>query len=397
LPLKTMKKPLLSAIVLLLSPAWLLAVYAPVPEQEQGKAFVVRLGASIGHDSNIFGSPFNEVDSAVYSFTPSVSFNGSVTDQTFVSLGYELKLDYFVDRPGDKTLDSHTVSARVAHQFSPDTTVDVSNTYLVARNPESLLAGVPLNTDQSFKNNQFNLRYATKVGQKTGTVVKYRNIAFAYDNAALAADLDRVENLAGLELSFALLPKTKLVGEYRYLDVAYDVGGAGKDKESHYFMVGADHSPGQELTLSGRLGLENRSRTRESDTTAPYVELSARYNYNKGCYLSAGYSYNLEEASDTVRFTDTQVSRLFLNLEHQLSALVVASGSFTYEPARLQGRRGVTGDISEDTTRVGLGLNWLPNKNWLVGASLDVDRIASDDPNRDQDRTRFGVNARYSF
>jgi len=392
-----MNLSLRSALVLLVMPTWLLAVYAPVPEQDQGKAFSVRLGASIGHDSNIFGSPTNEVDSAVYSFTPSVSFNGSVTDQTFVSLGYDLKLDHFVDRPGDKTLDSHTLSARLAHQFSGDTTIDISDTYLIAKNPESLLAGVPLNTNQSFKNNQLNVRYATKAGQKTTTVVKYRNVAFAYDNAALAASLDRVENLAGLELVYAFLPKTKLVGEYRYLDVAYDVGGAGKDKESHYFMVGADHETSAEMTLAGRLGLENRSRSRESDSTAPYVELSARYKYNQGCYLAAGYSYTLEESSDTVRFTDTQVSRLFLNLEHQLSALVVASGSFTYEPSQLQGRRGVAADIKENTTRVGLGLNWLPNKNWLVGASLDVDRIASDDPNRDQDRTRFGVNARYSF
>jgi long-subunit fatty acid transport protein len=54
-------------------------------------------------------------------------------------------------------------------------------------------------------------------------------------------------------------------------------------------------------------------------------------------------------------------------------------------------------DIDEDTTRFGLGLNWLPNKNWMVGASLDVDRVSSGDRNREQDRTRFGVNARYSF
>lgn len=392
-----MKTQFRLALLSLVLPACLLAVYAPVPEQDQGKAFSVRLGASIGHDSNIFGSPTNKVDSAVYAFTPSISFNGSVTDQTFLSLGYDLKLEHFVDRPGDKTLDSHTLSGRLAHQFSPDSVVDVSNTYLIARNPESLLAGVPLNTDQSFKSNQFNLRYGSKIGQKTGTVVKYRNITFDYDSAALGANLDRVENLAGLELSYAFLPKTKFVGEYRYLDVAYDTGGAGKDKRSHYFMVGADHSPGSELMLSGRVGLEQRSRSRESDSTAPYAELSARYNYTRGSYLAAGYSYTLEESSDTVRFTDSQVSRLFLNVQHQLTALIVASGSFTYEPAQLQGRRGVATDIDEDTTRVGLGLNWLPNKNWLVGASLDVDRIASDDPNRDQERTRFGVNARYSF
>ncbi|HYC72485.1 MAG TPA: hypothetical protein VEB66_14850 [Opitutaceae bacterium] len=392
-----MKTLLRQALSLAALPSLALAVYAPIPEQDQGKALTVRLGASVSHDSNIFGSPTNEIDSMVYSFTPSIAFNGSVTDQTFVSAGYDLRLDNFSDRPGDKTVDSHTFSGRVAHQFAPTTTVDVSDTYQIARNPESLLAGVPINTDQSFKSNQFNIRYSAALGQKTTTVVKYRNLMFDYDNPNLGASLDRVENLAGAEVSFAYLPETKLVGEYRYLDVAYDVGGAGKDKQSHYFMAGADYSPNQQVTVTGRLGLENRSREAESDTTAPYAELSLRYAYTEGSYVAAGYSYALEESSDTNRFTDTQVSRLFLNFEHKLTALVIATGSFTYEPAQLQGRRGIAADIDEDSSRVGLGLNWLPNKNWLVGASVDFDRVSSDDINREQDRTRVGVNARYSF
>lgn len=390
-------KTLLRPGLFLFLPSLALAVYAPVPEQDQGKALVVRLGAYIGHDSNIFGSPNTEIDSMVYSFTPSISFNGSVTDQTFVSAGYELRLDHFTDRPGDKTIDSHTFSGRVAHQLSQTSTIDVSDTYLIAKNPQSLLAGVPVNTDQSFKSNQFNLRYTTALGQKTGSVFKYRNVMFDYDDANLGANLDRVENLAGFELSFALLPETKLVGEYRYLDVAYDTGGRGKDKDSHYFMAGADYSASPQLTVTGRLGFENRSRRSQSDTTAPYAEFSLRYAYTEGSYLAAGYSYLLEEASDPARFTDTQVNRLFLNFEHKLTALIVASGSFTYEPAQLQGRRGVTADIDEDTTRAGLGVNWLPNKNWLVGATLALDRVSSDDSSRRQDRTRFGVNARYSF
>lgn len=392
-----MKTLLRSGLFLVGLPSFALAVYAPIPEQDQGKALTVRLGAAVGHDSNIFGSPTDEIDSIVYSFTPSIAFNGSVTDQTFVSAGYDLALDYFTDRPGDRTLDSHTFSGRVAHQFAPSTTVDVSDNYQIAKNPQSLLAGVPLNTDQSFKSNQFNLRFSTALGQKSTAVVKYRNVMFDYDNPALGANLDRVENLAGAELSFAILPEAKLVGEYRYLDVAYDFGGAGKDKEAHYFMAGADYSPSQQVTVTGRIGVENRSRQLESDTTAPYAELSLRYAYTEGSYLAAGYSYALEEASDTTRFTDTQVSRVFVNFEHKLTALIVASGSLTYEPAQLQGRRGVAADIDEDTTRVGFGLNWLPSKNWMVSANLDLDRVSSDDINREQDRTRFGVNARYSF
>lgn len=379
------------------SPTLLLAVYAPIPEQEQGKALSFKLGASIGHDSNIFGSATNEIDSVVYTVTPSISFNASVTDQTFVSLGYDLAIDHFVDRPSDKTLSSHTLSARLAHQFSKDSNIDLSETYSIVKNPQSLLAGVPLNTDQSFKSNQFNARLTTVMGQKVNTVVKYRNSDMAFDSGSLARMLDRNENLAGIEIAFAVLPETKIVGEYRYQDIAYATGGSGKDKQSNYLMIGADRTVGKELTMSGRLGLEDRSRESQADTTAPYAELSLRYAYAEGSYLSTGYSYLFEEPSDTTRFTDTQVNRFFANLEHRMSAFLVASGSLTLEPAQLQGRRGVTADVDETTTRFGLGLSWLPNKNWLIGATLDVDRVSSDDSSRDQERTRYGVNARLSF
>jgi len=42
-------------------PAIALAIYAPIPEQEQGKALTYRLGASAYHDSNIFGAATGEI------------------------------------------------------------------------------------------------------------------------------------------------------------------------------------------------------------------------------------------------------------------------------------------------------------------------------------------------
>jgi hypothetical protein len=110
-----------------------------------------------------------------------------------------------------------------------------------------------------------------------------------------------------------------------------------------------------------------------------------------------GYTYTFDEPSDVVRFTDTQVNRFFVNVQHRLSGTITASGSVTYEPSRLQGRGGVQVDIDETTTRVGLGLSWLPTKNWAVTSTYDHDKVNSDDPSRGQNRDRFGVAARLTF
>src|SRR5262249_7101738 len=144
------------------------AAYAPVPEQEQGKDLTFSVRTSISHDSNLFGGPRNEVSTAVFTVAPSVIYNRSLTDQTFFSGSYGLTLDHFEDRPGDKTLDSHAATLRLAHAFTKTTTLDVNDFFTVARNPEALLPGVAatlpgsvLNPDQSFTRNQLDARLDT--------------------------------------------------------------------------------------------------------------------------------------------------------------------------------------------------------------------------------------------
>ena len=95
-------------------------------------------------------------------------------------------------------------------------------------------------------------------------------------------------------------------------------------------------------------------------------------------------------------YDDTKVNRFFCNVQHALSPLVVASGSVTYEPSVLQGRRGLP-NVDETTTRFGLALSYLPGKNWRFTASYDYDNVDSDDPARGQNRERVGVNGSYAF
>jgi hypothetical protein len=372
------------------------AVYAPIPEQEQGKALSFRLGASIYHDSNIFGSANGAIGSMIYNVSPAILFNSSVTDQTFLSASYELSLDHFADRPGSKDLASHNLQGRVAHSFSASTNLDLTENYQISHNPQSLLNGVPLNVDQSLDRNEFDARFSTNAGEKVGVILKYRNEIFDYTDPTLGDSLNRMEQLAGLELSDAFLPETKIVAEFRYQDIAYDHGGSTKDKQSNFFMAGVDYSPGEKTTLSSRVGFENRTRSGESSTTVPHAELSARYAYAEASFLAAGYTYSIQEPSDTTRFTDSKVNSFFVNLQQQLSPLITASGSLTYEPAQLLGRPTFA-SINEKTTRFGLALSWLPTKNLTVSATYDLDHIDSDDPSRSQERTRVGVSARLMF
>lgn len=375
-------------------PLW--AVYAPIPEQEQGKDLVMSVKGGLSYDSNIFGAATNERDSVIWTVAPRLAYNTSLTAQTFFSAGYGLTLDHFDKRPGDKLLDSHEASVRLAHAFSKATTIDLNNLFLVSRNPESLLPGQTLNTNQSFTRNQFDGRFVTPLTAKVGMTAKLRAVLFDYHDAQLGRSLDRTETLYGVSADYAILPEVKGVAEFRHQDVFYRKIGESKNKRSNYLMGGIDYDIARKVSLSGRLGAEWRERKGEGDTTAPYAEISTKYSYTEKSFFAAGYAYTIEETSDPERFTDTKVHRLFANVQHSLTALIVASGSLTYEPSTLQGRRGTT-DVSEKNLRGGAAISYLPTKNWTLTAGYDYDRVRSDDASRKLERQRIALSALFTF
>ena len=375
-------------------PAW--AVYAPIPEPEQGKELTISLLASVYHDSNIFGAPSGAISSMVFEAAPKIDFNASLTAQTFAAASYRAAIDHYENRPGDKTLVSHDLSARLAHAFSPVTTLDLSENYVINQNPQSLLSGVTVNTDQSYKSNELGGKYETALAPRVGTAVKFNTLTYRYDNASLAASIDHTENLYGLALFYDLIPEVMAVAEYRHQDILYSTLGDFKDKHTDFLIGGVDYAVAKTLRTRLLIGHQWRDREGGESTQAPYAELSMKYNYAEHSFISAGYVYTYEETTNQALYNDTLVNRIFFNVQHALTPLLVASTAVTYEPSELQSRGGKP-DVAETTTRIGLALTYSPTKNWQATASFDYDNVDSDDPSRGQNRERVGVSATYSF
>ena len=375
------------------------AVYAPIPELEQGKALTVYLEAGAYYDTNIFGGSASEISSYVYELNPSVVFNASLDAKTFVSASYRLSLDYIPDRPGRKDLDSHEVTARVAHTFTPLMELDLSDTYQISKNPQSLLPGLAtvVNTDQSYRRNQFDARYAAGLTKRTGLTFKGRGTRYDYENADLGRSLNHDEYLAGLAASHAVLPELQTVLEYRHLIISYDSAGDTKDKRSDFVLIGADRVMNAKLALSSRLGVERRRRSGGGNDTLPYAELGLKFDYSQGSYVSVGYGYSVEETSNIELYSDMSVNRFFVNLQQLIVPKIVATGSITWEPSRLHGRLGVRSDLNETNTKLGFALIYRPGKVWSVSATFDYDRINSGDSARQLKRARTGLSAKYVF
>ena len=390
---------IISLACLMIVPVRLGAVYAPIPEQEQGKALTVYLATGAFYDTNIFGGSVNEVSSYVYELNPSVVFNASIDAKTLVAASYRLSLDYMPDRPGKKELDSHEFTGRVAHTFTPLMSLDLSDTYQLAKNPESLLPGVAtvVNTDQSYRRNLFDSRFAAGLTKRTGLVFKGRSTRYDYENSNLGLSLNHNEYLAGLAAEHAVLPDLKTVLEYRHLIINYDTAGDTKDKRSDFLLIGADHAVSERFGLTGRLGMERRRRAGGTSDTLPYAELGLKLDYGKSSYVAFGYSYSVEETSNIELYSDMSVNRYFVNVQQAIVTQVTATASLNWEPSRLHGRSGIHADLDETNTQLGLALIYRPGKVWSVSAVFDYDRINSDDSSRKLKRARTGLSAKYVF
>src|SRR5271165_2234276 len=372
------------------------AIYAPIPDQEKGKGLTISLEGGITYNSNIFGSSTGAIGSTVFEVSPKIAFNSSLSEQTFFSASFQPRLDYFENRPGSKTLYSQDVGARIAHAFSKTSVLDLVDAYSYDQNPQALLSGAPVNSDQSLQSNEFDGKFTFSPVERLDLAIKTRVMYYDYLDQVLGDELNRFENLYGLEFDYSLLPNLKAAGEYRHLDVDYRNNPSSNDKHSDFLMAGFDYKPGPKMTASLRVGGEYTRRDGLPEETTPFVEFAAKYDYARGSFISAGYTFDLEETSNPLLFSDERTNRMFVNVQHSITAVIVASASLQYAPATLLGRPGQA-NVTEDSTQAGLALNYLPTKNWIVTASYDYNFVDSGISSRGMNRSLIGVRATVTF
>lgn len=372
------------------------AVYAPIPEEEKGKGLTISLEAGVTYNNNIFGSATGAIRSAVFEVSPKFAVNTSLTEQTFFSAYFQPRLDYFENRPGSKALYSQDIDARLAHSFSPTSAIDLTDQYAYDQNPEALLSGVPVNTDQTLQSNQFDGKFTFSPAERLGLILKTRVMYYDYIDPVLGDLLNRFENLYGMEFDYSLLPELRLAGEYRHLDVDYRNDPADNDKHSDFLMAGFDYKVGPKLTASVRLGAEYTRRDGLSDETTPYAQIAAKYDYARGSFVSLGYIYDLEETSNPILFSDERTHRIFASIQHAITPDIFASASLEYDPATLIGRPGQM-NVGEDTTHAGLALTYQPGRNRRISAFYDYDFVDSGISSRGMNRSQIGVRATVIF
>lgn len=397
--MKIISRILITAMITSLAASSARAVYAPIPDVEKGRLLTLYLEAGTYYDTNIFGSPADNVESQVFQLQPTAVFNMSASNTTFLTGSYKLSLDYFDNRPGDKMLDSHSLFVRAAHMFSPRFEGEFSDAFQIQKNPATLMPGVAAASipDQSYTYNQFDGKVRYNIDPRNGLKGKLRVSNFWYDNSVLADALDHDEWLIGLEWVRLARKELQACAEVRFRAVRYATEGNLKDKDSYFLLAGADYVVGRGLAFSGRLGGEALQRKDGGDDLLPYVELGVKQDWRDRGFISGGYTVSVQESSNIHAYTDMYVHRFFVNAQRLLAKNITLAGAFDWQPGRLNGREHVAADINEDAIKAGVSLTFSTSRHWSFSFTCDYDKVNSEDPNRELERTRLGISGRWVF
>ncbi|HEV8542677.1 MAG TPA: outer membrane beta-barrel protein [Verrucomicrobiae bacterium] len=359
-------------------------------------------------------------DSFGFEVSPSASVN-IIRDQTAFGLNYVYSYRYYQDRehlglPADDQ--SHQVNAKLSHAFTPRYKLDLSDSFVYAQEPTLIAGDLPilssyLRSDSSAYRNHAQGSFSAGITEETTIVLGYSNQWYDYDQEgpnSFSANLDRVENLASINLRQVVLPKTVLVAGYQYERINYTapssvspivIPPAGatpgfgfasdeRDNYSHYFYLGVDQGFTPTLNGSLRAGAQytdydNMSTLQmvnpglSSSQWSPYVDANLTWLYLPGSYAQIGVRH--QRAPTDVAFVgtspnlDAESTSVYGSVNHRFFGGFVASLIAQYQHSTYNDGGS---DTADDYFLVGINVTYELNKFVALEAGYNFDHLESD-------------------
>ncbi|MDB6019651.1 MAG: hypothetical protein JWR19_4140 [Pedosphaera sp.] len=367
----------------------------------------------------------NRVDSFGFEVRPSAALDLAL-DQTTLKLSYTYSMKYYDDRPSNKADHSHDFEALVNHNFSPRYSLDASESFVIAQEPEVLdrTLSFPLRNNGNNIRNNGSINFHAQITELFGVVLGYANTFYDYQQSgpnSLSASLDRMEHLVTLNGRWQFEPETTGILGYQFGAVDHTSSdvlilnntfppivapASVRNNYSHYFYVGAEHKFRRDLSASARVGLQYTDYYNDPTTSSavgPYADLSLSYNYIDTGTATFGFRHSRNQTDVTggttgtsTSFTqDQESSTLYGSIVQKLTPKMTGTLTGQYQNSVYNG--GSVNGSADNFYLVGLNLayQFMPNLSAELGYNYDL--LKSGLPNRGYDRNRvyLGVTASY--
>jgi hypothetical protein len=213
---------------------------------------------------------------------------------------------------------------------------------------------------------------------RLSTLTRYHVAVVKYEDSAVGAFQDRVDNTFGNEFRFLATPITTLVGEYRYEVVSYDQMAA-LDSTTNFLLGGFDHTFSPHLSVTFRGGDQFRSFTQGGGQSGPYFEGNLNYKVGRRTTVSWANWYGIGEPNVTSAQSRTSF-HTGLEGNFNLTPRIGSTLSFYYEHSDYSSFSpggGVSPSFTQDSIDVGISLRYAITRMLRVQAGYHRTELTS--------------------
>ena len=380
---------------------------------DAGKVWEVTASLRGFYDDNYTTSP-EALAQESWGIEVSPGFNltiGEGTDLEF-SAGYAFGMRYYEDRESDNEDYGHELGISLNKAFSDTSLLQLSDSFVIAQEPEILNGGTPLRIEGDNLRNTLSASYRQVLAGNILGELGYGNSIFDYEEAYHSALLDRSHNQVNLDVIYDMEQTEYFVG-YKFASTDFDGGDLGfgsgfnsdaRDNDSHYGYVGVRHQLNKEFVASAQVGaqyvdyynfnLKPRLNIPE-DETSPYVNASMEWEYAEGSQLVAGLS--LARGATDLQAADQEISAVYAQLLHKVTARVHGTLTARYQDSEISGG-GVKVDGKEESLLLlGASLTYAIADNIWAELAYNYDELDSDIPHRSFERNYMSIGIGTSY
>ena len=376
---------------------------------DAGKVWEVTASLRGFYDDNYTTSPEALAEES-WGIEVSPGFNltiGEGTDLEF-SAGYAFGMRYYEDRESDNEDYGHELGISLNKAFSNTSLLQLSDSFVIAQEPEILNGGTPLRIEGDNLRNTLSASYRQVLAGNILGELGYGNSIFDYEEAYHSALLDRSHNQVNLDVIYDMEQTEYFVG-YKFASTDFDGGelkvpgldfkSDARDNDSHYGYVGVRHQLNKEFVASAQVGaqyvdyynfnLKPRLNIPE-DETSPYVNASMEWGYAEGSQLVAGLS--LARGATDLQAADQEISAVYAQFLHKVTAKVHGTLTARYQDSEISGGTERVDGKTESLMLLGASLTYAIADNIWTELAYNYDELDSDVRSAGMDKRSFKRN-----
>jgi hypothetical protein len=378
------------------------AAYEPESLPDTSRRWSVSAGAYAYYNDNINTTTTNQL--AGWQSYQEIKLRVNVpAEQTFFRMNTTYGVTYSPERTSGQTEQAVLFDGLLSHTFSPRLVVNLNENFRYALEPavSDIINGQSIQLQQSANyienNTAATINY--DLSRRWQMSVRGGWDLWRYESGINSSNYDRDVYSTGMDLLYALTPRTFLGAGYRFTSTDYVNPGSNsyRNADSHYGYLVFNHAFNPQLSVNMDAGGQLVEYAGGTQDTSPAGDIAVNYNFSKDMTMSLGFRYGLQTYTSSSAFRSTDTQTTFAQMSYRVTRKLQASASGFYSYSEYQNPNpaffapGRPIPKNENSFSVNLSLAYIFNLWSSASVNYTYQEVNSDFSGNSFTQNRIGV------